>query len=117
MPAEIDSILHLEVPVIVVIAQRDMAVKDVMNFAPGAILELPKAADEDLEVMVNNKPIGAGRAVKVGENFGVRVTYVGDLRERIEAMGADADRAPTQPVLAGSGGTLTTPSPVLARPA
>ena len=40
-----------------------------------------EAADEDLEVMVNNKPIGAGLAVKVGENFGVRVTYVGDLLE------------------------------------
>jgi flagellar motor switch protein FliN/FliY len=88
MPADLNSILQLQVPVIVVIAQRDMPVKDVLNLAPGAILELPKAAQADLEVMVNNKPIGAGRAVKVGENFGVRVTYVGDLRQRIEAMGS-----------------------------
>jgi flagellar motor switch protein FliN/FliY len=89
MPADLKSILQLEVPVIVVIAQRDMPVKEVLNLAPGAILELPKGADDDLEVMVNNKPIGAGRAVKVGENFGVRVTYVGDLEERIAALGAD----------------------------
>jgi len=87
MPADLKSILQLEVPVIVVIAQRDMPVKEVLNLAPGAILELPKGADDDLEVMVNNKPIGAGRAVKVGENFGVRVTYVGDLEERIAALG------------------------------
>ena len=55
--------------------------------APGAILELPKLADEELEVLVNNKPIGLGTAVKVGENFGIRITYVGDLRHRINALG------------------------------
>jgi flagellar motor switch protein FliN len=87
MPARLDSILKLEVPVIVVIGSRDMAVKEVMNLAPGAILELPKLADEELEVLVNNKPVGLGTAVKVGENFGIRMTYVGDLRHRINALG------------------------------
>jgi flagellar motor switch protein FliN/FliY len=88
MPGRLDSILKLEVPVIVVIASRDMPVKEVMNLAPGAILELPKLADEELEVLVNNKPIGLGTAVKVGENFGIRITFVGDLRHRINALGA-----------------------------
>jgi flagellar motor switch protein FliN/FliY len=87
MPARLNSILKLEVPLIVIIASRDMPVKEVMNLAPGAILELPKLADEELEILVNNKPIGMGTAVKVGENFGIRVTYVGDLRNRIEALG------------------------------
>lgn len=87
MPARLDSILKLEVPVIVVIGSRDMAVKEVMNLAPGAILELPKLADEELEVLVNNKPVGLGTAVKVGENFGIRITYVGDMRHRINALG------------------------------
>ena len=92
MPADLHSILSLEVPLIVVIAQRDMPVREVMNLAPGAISELPKPAEDDLEVMVNNKPIGSGRAVKVGENFGVRITYVGDLQERIEALGGGKAR-------------------------
>lgn len=87
MPADVKSIMGLEVPLIVVIGSRDMAVKDVMNLAPGAILELPKPADDDLEILVNNKPIGMGTAVKVGENFGVKVTYVGDLSDRIAALG------------------------------
>jgi flagellar motor switch protein FliN len=90
MQARLDSILKLEVPFIVVIASRDMPVKEVMNFAPGAILELPKLADEELEILVNNKPIGLGTAVKVGENFGIRVSYVGDLKNRIDALGASS---------------------------
>jgi len=91
MPARLTSILKLEVPLIVVIGTREMAVKEVMNLAPGAILELPKLADEELEILVNNKPVGLGTAVKVGENFGIRVTYVGDLKDRIQALaGANA---------------------------
>ena len=86
MQARLNSILKLEVPLIVVIASRDMPVKEVMNLAPGAILELPKLADEELEILVNNKSIGLGTAVKVGENFGIRVTYVGDLKHRIDAL-------------------------------
>lgn len=91
VPGRIDSILRLEVPVIVQIGRRLMAVEDVLALAPGAMIELPKGADEDLEILVNNKPIGAGRAVKVGENFGVRVSYIGGLRHRLAAMGGGAD--------------------------
>jgi flagellar motor switch protein FliN/FliY len=112
VPADLNSILNLEVPLIVVIAQRDMPVREVMNLAPGAILELPKASEDDLEVMVNNMPVGAGRAVKVGENFGVRITYVGDLQERIEALGGGSEKpVETKPVAASA------PSPLLATPA
>ncbi|MCP3905547.1 MAG: flagellar motor switch protein FliN [Planctomycetes bacterium] len=93
MPAELSSILKIEVPLIVQIASRDMPVADVMSLAPGAIIELPKLADEELEIIVSNKQIGVGRAVKVGENFGIRVTYVGDVRERIEALGGASDSA------------------------
>lgn len=65
-----------------------MRVRDVVDLTPGSIVELPKTAEEDLEVLVNNKPIGFGTAVKVGENFGVRVTFIGSLKDRIRALGA-----------------------------
>jgi flagellar motor switch protein FliN/FliY len=89
MPADVQSILRIEVPLIVQIASRSMPMEDVMSLTPGAIIELPKLADEELEILVANKQIGLGTAVKVGENFGVRVTYVGDVRQRIEAMGGE----------------------------
>lgn len=114
VPADLASILSLEVPLIVVIAQRDMPVREVINLAPGAILELPKAADEDLEVLVNNKPIGAGRAVKVGEHFGVRITYVGDVDQRIDAMRGE-DREAT-PRAASAEPPAAAPSPAIAAP-
>ncbi|MHC4948339.1 MAG: FliM/FliN family flagellar motor switch protein [Planctomycetota bacterium] len=88
MPADLESILKLEVPVIVEIANRLMPVDEVLNLAPGAIIELPRLVDEPLDLLVSNKQIGVGSAVKVGENFGIRVAFIGDLRKRIEALGA-----------------------------
>lgn len=87
-PTRLETVLKLEVPVIVHIATRVMRVEDVMNIAPGAIIELPKRAEDELDILVNNKTIGHGRAVKVGENFGIRVSYIGDLEQRVKALGS-----------------------------
>ncbi|MCH8316766.1 MAG: FliM/FliN family flagellar motor switch protein, partial [Planctomycetes bacterium] len=72
MPADIKAILQLEVPLIVQIAMRIMTVEEVTSLVPGAIIELPKPADDELELLVNNKPIGTGTAVKGGLTSGNR---------------------------------------------
>lgn len=64
-----------------------MPLGDVLALGPGAIIELNKGADEELVILVNNKPIATGTAAKVGENFGIRVSSIGSTRERVEAMG------------------------------
>lgn len=87
MPSDVRSILDLEVPVIVVLGERQMKLSDVVSMTTGAIVELPKSAEEELTLLVNNKPIGQGTAVKVGENFGIKITYIGDLHARIAALG------------------------------
>ncbi|MFG0284759.1 MAG: FliM/FliN family flagellar motor switch protein [Phycisphaerales bacterium JB039] len=88
---DVSAILQLEIPFIVRLGERAMTLGDVMGLAPGAIIELDKGADEELDILVNNKQIGAGQAVKVGENFGVRISFIGDLRQRILAMGGPED--------------------------
>ncbi len=83
-------ILKIEVPVVVRVGERQMRMSEVLALVPGSIIELNKRAEDELDLLINNKQIGSGNAVKVGENFGLRVTYIGDVRERIEALGADA---------------------------
>ena len=85
-PADLSRILKLEVPIIVRLAERTMKVSEVLDIAPGRIIELPKDADAELDLLVNNRPIGTGSAVKIGENFGVRIAFIGDLQQRVEAM-------------------------------
>jgi len=84
---DVKQILKLRVPVIVRLAHRQMSLREVMNLGPGALVELPKPHEEPLELMVNNKLIGCGAAVKVGERFGLKVAAVGDAEERIRALG------------------------------
>lgn len=68
-----------------------MPVSDIVALNYGAIIELPKMVDEELEILVNNKVIGTGVAVKVGEHFGIRVKSMGALTERVSAMGSGSD--------------------------
>jgi flagellar motor switch protein FliN len=86
-PAEIMRILRISVPVIVKLAERNIPTADVMKLSVGSILEFHKSADAPLELMINNKTVGVGLAVKVGENFGIRLSQVGDVRQIIRSMG------------------------------
>lgn len=96
MPDDLRRILTLEVPIIVQLGQRLLSLRDVISLIPGAIIELPKAASEELELLVNNKVVGTGTAVKVGENFGLKIMHIGDARERINAL-SDADQPASSP--------------------
>jgi hypothetical protein len=37
--------------------------------------------------MINNRTIAIGEAVKVGENFGLRIKQVGTIKELVTALG------------------------------
>lgn len=84
---DVRRILSLDVPVIVRLAHRKMPVKEVMKFATGSIIEFDKAADAELDLMINNEIIGHGQAVKVGENFGLRVIRILSMKDKIAALG------------------------------
>lgn len=88
MASDLQQILSLRVPIIVLMGEKTIPVRDVINMMPGTILELPKSSDAELELLVNNKVIGTGAAVKVGENFGIRINFVGDVQQRIAALGS-----------------------------
>lgn len=88
MAGTLEAILKLEVPIIVRMGERTMSIAEVLALLPGSIIELKKSSDSELDLMVNNKVIGCGGAMKVGENFGLRITYIGNITDRILAMGS-----------------------------
>jgi len=74
------------VPVTVTLAEREMTIESILEIAAGTILEFDIPFDSELTLNVANRSIGRGQAVKVGENFGLRVTYIEPVEERIDAM-------------------------------
>lgn len=86
MASDMRSILNLEVPVIVQLGERRMSLREVLALVPGAIIEIPKPADDELDLLINNCRVGVGTAVKVGENFGIRITAIGSAQAIAEAV-------------------------------
>jgi flagellar motor switch protein FliN/FliY len=84
--SELSRILRLEVPIIVKLAERKLNLSEVMRLGTGAIIEFIKSSEQPLELLVNNKVIGVGEAVKVGENFGLRITQIGDVKQIVAAL-------------------------------
>jgi flagellar motor switch protein FliN/FliY len=87
---------NLEVPVIVRLGECALTVRKVLDLVPGSIIELATPADSELQLLANNKHIGFGAAVKVGENFGIRITFIGDVRKRaiISHTAEGSDQSP-----------------------
>lgn len=86
---ELRRILGLEVPVIVKLAERKLNLSEVMRLGTGAIIEFFKSSEEPLQLLINNKVIAVGEAVKVGENFGLRITQIGDVKQIIQSLGTE----------------------------
>jgi flagellar motor switch protein FliN/FliY len=85
---DVNRIMKLEVPVIVKLAERKLPVAEVLRLGVGSIIEFVKSNDEPLQLMINNRTIAVGEAVKVGENFGLRIKQVGTVRQLIAALGS-----------------------------
>ena len=79
--------MRLSVPVIVKLAEPTLTMSEVMRLGTGAIIEFSKSSEQPLELLVNNKVVGQGEAVKVGENFGLRITQIGDVKQLVNALG------------------------------
>jgi flagellar motor switch protein FliN/FliY len=86
--SDLQQIMRLEVPVIVKLAERNLAMSEVLRLGVGSIIEFVKSNDEPLQLMINNRTIAIGEAVKVGENFGLRIKQVGTLKQLVTAMGS-----------------------------
>ena len=64
----------VEVEVTLEIGRRRMKIADVLRLSPGQTIELTKAAGEPIDIYINDKLLGRGEAVVVGDRYGVRIT-------------------------------------------
>lgn len=87
IPPELRRILQLEVPVIVQLVDRKMPMAEVLSLNVGSVIEFDRRFDAELKLVVTNRQIGLGHAVKVGENFGLRITRIGTIYDTIMALG------------------------------
>ncbi len=87
MPAQskrnLDLLLDIPLNVTVELGRTNQKVADILDLAPGSIVELDKLAGEPVDVLVNQKLIAKGEVVVIDENFGVRVTDIISQKDRL----------------------------------
>ncbi len=76
------EMLHgVEMEVTVELGRTQMAVRDLLALAPGAVLALDRAAGSPADLLVNGRLIARGEVVVIDEDFGLRVTEILDQSE------------------------------------
>jgi flagellar motor switch protein FliN/FliY len=72
----IGLIMDVPLDVTVELGRTSKSIHDILEFAPGTIIELNKIAGEPIDVLVNGKYVAKGEVVVLEENFGVRITEI-----------------------------------------
>lgn len=72
----IDLIMDVPLEVTVQLGRTQKSIREILEFAPGTILELNKLAGEPVDVLVNGKLVSKGEVVVIEENFGIRITDI-----------------------------------------
>ena len=75
-PENIDLIMDVPLEVTVELGRTKKSIQDILDFAPGTIIELNKIAGEPIDVLVNGKYVAKGEVVVIEESFGVRITEI-----------------------------------------
>ena len=84
---QVARLLRIRVPLIVLLARRTLPVAQIRRLSAGTILEFERDVDRPCDLLANNRPIGRGEVVRVGENFGLRVMDIRDTASRIRSLG------------------------------
>lgn len=72
----IGIIKDVPLEVTVELGRTTKLISEILDFAPGTIIELDKIAGEPIDVLVNGKFVAKGEVVVIEESFGIRVTEI-----------------------------------------
>jgi flagellar motor switch protein FliN/FliY len=81
-----DLLMDVELPVSVSFGHVQIPLRDIMKLTAGSIVELNRAVDEPVEVIVNNCVVARGEVVVVGGNYGVRINQIMSRQQRLESL-------------------------------
>ncbi|GIH97575.1 flagellar motor switch protein FliN [Planobispora siamensis] len=72
----LDMLHDVEMSVTAELGRTRMTVRELLSLAPGAVVELDRAAGSPVDLLVNGRLIARGEVVVIDENFGIRITEI-----------------------------------------
>ena len=70
----LDLVLDVKVKVTVQLGSCQLPMREVLELAPGAVIQLSQHASDPVGLYVNEKLIAYGEVVVVEDSFGIRIT-------------------------------------------
>ena len=82
----VDMILSLPIKVSAELGRATVSIAEILGFCQGSVVELDNVAGEMINLTVNDKVVAVGEAVVINENFGLRISEVDSIRDRIAKL-------------------------------
>ncbi len=86
-PSNLDLLMDIELEVRVELGRSSLKIRDVLKLGTGSVVELDKLAGEPVDLLVNDVIFAKGEVVVIDENFGVRITDILSLADRVKTFG------------------------------
>ena len=77
----LDTVLGVKVQLSVRLGSCHLMMRDVLELAPGAIVQLDQKASDSVGLYINDQLIARGEVVVIEENFGIKVTELAGEEE------------------------------------
>lgn len=78
---ELEDFVEVPIRVNVLLGQRQVKIRDLLDFAPGYLLDLKRSAGESLLVFLEDVFFAKGEVTIIEDTFGVRITEIHDPRK------------------------------------
>ena len=82
----IDALMDIDLPVIIELGRTNMFIRDILELSTGSIVELNKLSGEPVDLYINDKRFARGEVVVIDENFGIRITDLVKVEDRIRSL-------------------------------
>jgi len=79
-----ELLLDVELPISVSFGRTSLRVQDAINLVSGSLIELDRNVSDPVELIVNNAVIARGEVVVIEGNYGIRLTEIVSLKERLQ---------------------------------
>jgi flagellar motor switch protein FliN/FliY len=79
-------LMDVQLPVSIRFGETEMLLEDIVKLGVGSVIELNSGIDEPVELIVNGKSLARGEVVTVDGFYGVRITEISNVGERIRSF-------------------------------
>jgi flagellar motor switch protein FliN/FliY len=84
--ANLDLLLDVNLQVSVELGRAGLKFREVLNLAPGSVVELDRQTSEPVDILVNGSLLATGEVVVVDDHFSVRITKLLNRVERLKKI-------------------------------